>query len=234
MVTEINESVDYQEGIILLVNKPLRWTSFDVVNKIRILLRDKKGLKGLKVGHAGTLDPLASGLMIVCTGKKTKEIARMQEYNKEYIATIEFGRTTPSFDLETAYDGEYPTAHITQEYLEKRLLEFMGDTWQVPPMHSARHIGGKRAYDLARKGESIDLGSQRIHIERLDLLKYDMPYAELRILCSKGTYIRSLARDIGKSCQSGAHLIALQRTVIGPYFLDQALSLEEFEKKLAT
>lgn len=223
---------DFQEGRIILIHKPLRWTSFDVVNKIRFILKHTYGYPSLKIGHAGTLDPLATGLLIICTGKKTKEIATLQEYDKEYEARIVFGKTTPSFDLETAFDGEYPIDHITRELLEEKLKDFCGKIWQEPPMHSARHIRGKRAYDLARKGKINTLSKQQIEIHAIRLLSFSLPEATIFVRCSKGTYIRSLARDLGKASGSGAYLGGLVRIAVGPYRLENAITLEEFEKRI--
>lgn len=226
------EENDFQEGRILLIHKPLRWTSFDVVNKIRFILKHRFGYPSLKIGHAGTLDPLATGLLIICTGKKTKEIVSLQEYDKEYEARIVFGKTTPSFDLETQFDREYPVEHITRELIEEKIQEFRGRILQEPPLHSARHIDGKRAYDLARKGKTRSLSPHQVIIHEIRLLDFVFPEATLYVKCSKGTYIRSLARDLGRACGSGAYLGGLVRIAIGPYRLENAMTIEDFEKSI--
>jgi tRNA pseudouridine55 synthase len=223
---------DFREGKLILINKALRWTSFDVVNKIRFMLQKRPGLEGLKVGHAGTLDPLATGLMMILTGKGTKQIEQFQAFDKEYETLVEFGKTTPSYDLETAFDGEFPTGHITEDLIREALRGFEGITDQVPPVHSAKMINGKRAYSYARKGKEVEMKIQQIRIEHIELLEFNSPVARIRVVCSKGTYIRSLARDIGLACKSGAYMKGLIRTSIGPYTLKEALSIEEFEKKI--
>jgi len=226
-------STDFVEGAILLINKPLTWTSFNVVKKIEIVLRKHYGLKKIKVGHAGTLDPLASGLLIVCTGKATKQVQFIQDQEKEYIAGMLIGKTTPSFDLETEYNQNYPTQHITKELVEKVIQTFIGESDQIPPVYSAKLYEGKRAYEYARKGQNIDLKSNKINISVLEVIAYEFPIVTLRIRCSKGTYIRSLLRDIGTCLESGACMISLERTAIGHYTLNNAITLEEFENKLA-
>ncbi|HQH40647.1 MAG TPA: tRNA pseudouridine(55) synthase TruB [Bacteroidales bacterium] len=226
------EKYDFQEGRIILINKPLRWTSFDAVNKIRFILKHRFGYSSLKIGHAGTLDPLATGLLIICTGKKTKEIASLQEHDKEYEARIVFGKTTPSFDLETQFDREYPAEHITRELIEEKIQEFRGSILQEPPLHSARHINGKRAYDLARKGKIKTLSPHQVTIHAIELRQFVFPEATLYVKCSKGTYIRSLARDLGRACGSGAYLSGLVRIAIGPYRLENAMTIEDFEKSI--
>ncbi len=226
--TETN--TDLLKGGIILINKPYRWTSFDAVNKIRSILRRHYGIRKIKVGHAGTLDPLATGLVIICTGKMTKEIHHFQSLEKEYIATIELGKTTPSFDLETQIDKEFETAHITTELIEKSLEKFTGDIDQIPPLFSAKFINGKRAYSHARKGDDMELPASRVSIREMEIERFAPPELMLRIVCSKGTYIRSLARDLGYDLGSGAYLAALKRTRIGEYDLSKAVSPEEFEK----
>lgn len=226
------EEHDFQEGRIILIHKPLHWTSFDVVNKIRFILKHRFGYKSLKIGHAGTLDPLATGLLIICTGKKTKEIVSLQEYDKEYEARIVFGKTTPSFDLETQFDQEYPVEHITRKLIEEKIKEFRGTILQEPPLHSARHIAGKRAYDLARKGKIRSLSPHQVTIHAIQLLDFVFPDATLYVKCSKGTYIRSLARDLGQACGSGAYLRGLVRIAVGPYCLENAITIEDFEKSI--
>jgi tRNA pseudouridine55 synthase len=223
----------FVEGEVLLINKPLTWTSFNVVKKIENILRKHFSLKKIKVGHAGTLDPLASGLLIVCTGKATKQITSYQEQEKEYIAGLLIGKTTPSFDLETEFDQEFPTEHISRELVEKVLASFIGEADQIPPIFSAKLFEGKRAYEYARKGKSVELKPNHITISQIDLLSYNFPEITINIKCSKGTYIRSLVRDIGTSLDSGATMIALQRTAIGPYSLNNAITIEEFQNKLA-
>ena len=221
------------DGQLLLLIKPLGWTSFDLVKKVRSSLRKSMGFKKIKVGHAGTLDPLASGLMILCTGKATKKLAGFQDLGKEYLASIRFGGTTPSFDLETEIDHTYPFEHITPESFKLIAEQFTGPQMQLPPLYSAKKIAGKRAYDYARDGEIPELRPHAIVIDSIELLNFNLPDIDIKVACSKGTYIRSLARDIGKSLDSGAHLAALSRTKIGPFLLDDALKIEEFEKDLA-
>ena len=218
----------FEEGQILLFDKPLYWTSFDLVNKIRIMIRDSLGIKKIKVGHAGTLDPLASGLMIVCTGKATKKIDEFRDLDKEYIATIHLGETTPSYDLETEVDKQYPTAHINNEMVQKALNGFLGEQRQIPPLYSAKYIEGKRAYEYARKGVEKKLEPVKVEFKEIELIDYNHPEVKIRLLCSKGTYIRSFARDLGESLESGAYLSSLQRSAIGPHKLNQAFDLERF------
>ena len=229
--TEIN--TDLLKGGIVLIDKPYGWTSFDAVNKVRSILRKHYGIRKIKVGHAGTLDPLATGLIIICTGKMTKEIQHFQELEKEYIATFEFGRTTPSFDLETGFDNEYETSHITRNLIEKTLKKFRGEIDQVPPLFSAKFIDGKRAYKRARKGDDIELPASRVNIREIVIEKFDLPELVVRISCSKGTYIRSIARDLGRELESGAYLSCLRRIRIGDYQLSAAMLPEQFEKKYA-
>jgi tRNA pseudouridine55 synthase len=221
---------EMSNGKVLLFNKPLYWTSFDLVNKIKVLLKYKLNLRKLKVGHAGTLDPLATGLMIICTGKETKNIETYQSQPKEYIARIQLGATTPSYDLETAVDQNYPIDHINQQLVERVLQSFQGMQMQVPPDFSARFVNGTRAYKLARKGESVELQPKEITIYGISLIKCDLPVIEVQVLCSKGTYIRALARDIGQRLNSGAYLSGLVRTAIGDFSLKNALNIEEFER----
>jgi tRNA pseudouridine55 synthase len=225
-------SEELVNGKVLLFNKPLYWTSFDLVKKIKSILRQRLDLKKLKIGHAGTLDPLATGLMILCTGKETRNIENYQVQPKEYIARIKLGATTPSFDLETDIDARYPVEHLQKSDVENVLRGFTGAQLQVPPDFSARFVNGTRAYKLARKGETLDLPPKEISIHAISLLTCDLPNIEIRVTCSKGTYIRSLARDIGLRLGSGAHLTGLVRTAIGEFLLQDALSLEEFERNL--
>lgn len=224
---------EIKEGKVLLFDKPYKWTSFKVVNKVRWLLCRKFGWKKLKVGHAGTLDPLATGLLIICTGKATKTIQDLMAIDKEYIAEIKLGETTPSYDLETEVNGKFPTEHITQEMIEKALQRFDGEIDQIPPLFSAKQVNGTRAYHLAREGSDMELEPSRVTINEFELLELNMPYASFRINCSKGTYIRSLARDLGTELNSGAHLTALKRTRIGDFQLVDAESVENFEKNIA-
>ncbi len=221
--------MDFEAGEIVYFNKPLRWTSFDLVNKFRYKLTRKLGVKKIKVGHAGTLDPLATGVMIVCTGKATKRIDEFQYQTKEYVATLKLGATTPSFDLEKEIDAVYPTEHITRELVEEVLRSFVGTIQQVPPVFSACKVDGKRAYEFARNGEEVALRSKTLVIDEIELLECDLPVIRIRVVCSKGTYIRALARDIGVALRSGAHLIALERTRIGEVTLSQCLSPEEID-----
>lgn len=222
----------FEEGRILLFDKPVYWTSFDLVNKIRSLIRTRTGVKNIKVGHAGTLDPLASGLMIICTGRATKRIAELMNHDKEYIAGIHLGKTTPSFDLETETDGIWPTGHITEEIAERTIKEFAGEQMQVPPLHSAKLINGKRAYEYARKGIEKKLEPVKVYFRELELLSFSIPEIKVRIICSKGTYIRSFARDLGEALGSGAYLSSLERSAIGPYTLKEAYSIKKFENFL--
>ena len=220
--------MDFQEGEILYFNKPLHWTSFDLVSKIRYKISRSLRIKKIKVGHAGTLDPLATGVMIICTGKATKKIEEFQYQNKEYIATLRLGATTPSFDLETEIDETFETSHITRELIEETLQQFTGSIEQVPPAFSACKIEGNRAYQLARKGLEVELKPKLLVIDEIELQSFHEDILTIRIVCSKGTYIRALARDIGRALDSGAHLIALQRTRIGDVTLDKCLSVDEF------
>ena len=221
--------MDFLAGEIVYFDKPLDWTSFDLVNKFRYLLSRRLKVKKIKVGHAGTLDPKATGVLIVCTGKATKRIDEFQYQTKEYVATFQLGATTPSFDLEKEIDCTYPTEHITRELVEQTLATFVGTIRQVPPVFSACKVGGKRAYELARRGEDVALKAKTLVIDELELLEYALPVIKIRVVCSKGTYIRALARDIGTALRSGAHLIALQRTRIGEVTLDRCIRPEEME-----
>lgn len=222
--------MDFISGEVLYINKPLNWTSFTLVRKLRNKLCRKLGVSKLKVGHAGTLDPLATGVMIICTGKKTKLIETFQYQTKEYIATVKLGATTPSFDLETDIDATYPTEHITKDLVEEKLKEFIGEIQQVPPTYSACKVDGKRAYEFAREGQEIELKPKLLVIDEIELLGYSFPEIKVRVVCSKGTYIRALARDIGTALDSGAHLTALERTRIGEVTLDQCINGEQIEE----
>lgn len=223
--------MDFIQGETLVFNKPLTWTSFDLVNKIRFVLCKHLGIKKLKVGHAGTLDPLATGVVVVCTGKNTKKIDELQAQEKEYIAELELGATTPSFDLETEIDERYPFEHITQALLEDKLKQFLGGIMQVPPAYSAVKVDGVRAYKMARKGKEVEIKAKELVIESFDVLDFSLPKCTLKIVCSKGTYIRALARDIGKALDSGAHLTALHRTRSGNFTDQGALDIDEFCSK---
>lgn len=229
---EIIKGTDFSKGSVILIDKPLEWSSFDVVNKIRILLQKRFRYKWLKVGHSGTLDPLATGLLIICTGNATKEMIKYLNLEKEYIATICLGKTTPSYDLETEINQTYPTEHITRERILVILPQFTGKIKQIPPVFSAKRMKGKRAYDFARKGENIEIKPSVVYIREIELVEYNRPVLVLRIRCGKGTYIRALARDIGESLGSGAHLIALKRTAIGDFKISDAFTLKNFEEKI--
>lgn len=220
--------MNFQEGEILYIRKPYRLTSFAVVNRVRYHLCRRMGVKKLKVGHAGTLDPLATGVMILCTGKATKRIEEMQEGIKEYVATFRLGATTPSFDMEKEIDACYPVEHITREAIEKMLIDFTGTIDQVPPTFSACKIDGKRAYELARKGREVQLSPKRITIYEMELIDCTLPQFTVRVVCSKGTYIRALARDFGKALYSGAYLTSLSRTKVGEVGIDRCIPLDEF------
>lgn len=217
---------------VLYFDKPLGWTSFNLVNRVRGVLSRHLGVKKLKVGHAGTLDPLATGVMILCTGKNTKLIESFQYQTKEYVATIKLGATTPSFDLETEIDAEYPTEHITEELVKETLAKFIGEIQQIPPTYSAIKINGKRAYEYARKGDEVELKPKTLVIDEIELLEYKMPEIVVRVVCSKGTYIRALARDIGEALNSGGHLTALRRTRIGDIKVENCLQYDDFVKNL--
>ena len=231
---QIDGNTDFQEGQLLLFDKPLYWTSFDLVKKVRNIILNSFEYKKIKVGHAGTLDPLASGLMIVCTGKYTKRISVIQDADKEYIAVLRLGETTPSYDLETEVDGRYETGHITKSLINKALMHFGGEYDQVPPLYSAKNIKGKRAYEYARKGVDMKLEAKKVVFHELELLSFDPPLVTIRILCSKGTYIRSFARDLGRELDSGAYLSGLKRVAIGSYNLEDAIEVGEFERMLGS
>jgi tRNA pseudouridine55 synthase len=218
------------DGKVLLFNKPLFWTSFDLVNKVKVILKHQLKLKKIKVGHAGTLDPMATGLLIICIGKETRNIEKYQSQPKEYLAKIQLGTTTPSFDLETAVNSCFPVNHINESLVVKTLENFVGTQMQVPPDFSARFVNGTRAYKLARKGETMLLPPKEITIHSISLISCALPTIEVRVICSKGTYIRALARDIGQKLGSGAYLCGLVRTGIGDFLLKDALNIEEFER----
>lgn len=226
--------MNFQAGQVLAFDKPYEWTSFALVAKVRWLISRRIGGK-IKVGHAGTLDPLATGVMVICTGKATKRIEQLQAGVKEYVATLKLGATTPSFDLEHPVDSTYPTAHITEQLVREVLPRFEGEIMQVPPVFSACKVEGKRAYDLARKGKEVELRAKPLRIDEIELTDCKLENQEitLRIVCSKGTYIRALARDIGQALGSGAHLTALRRTRVGDCSVEKCFTIETFEKWLS-
>ena len=222
--------MDFVEGEILSFDKPLHWTSFDLVAKVRRTLCHALGIKKLKVGHSGTLDPLATGVVVVCTGKKTKLIDQLQYDTKEYVATLQLGATTPSFDMEHEVDHRYPTAHISRNLIDQTIPTFLGEQWQVPPVYSAVSVNGKRAYTFARKGEEVELKPKLLVIDEIEVLSFDEASMQLtiRVVCSKGTYIRALARDIGVRLKSGAYLTALRRTRVGDRLVEDCYQIEDF------
>lgn len=220
---------DPQAGEVLLIDKELTWTSFDVVKRVRNLIYHKLGIKKCKVGHAGTLDPLATGLLIVCTGRKTKTINTIQETEKEYTGTFTFGKTTPSFDLETEVDKEWPWEHLTEASIQKAMDGFRGTIVQTPPVFSAKKVDGKRAYKSARAGLEVKMRPQHVDINAFEITACRLPEVDFRVQCSKGTYIRSLANDMGQVLESGAHLTALRRTRIGEFRIEDAMTVENFE-----
>lgn len=222
--------MNFIDGEILYIDKPYGWTSFDAVKRVRGALLKRMKLKKLKVGHAGTLDPLATGVMMVCTGKATKLIEQLQAHTKEYVAEIALGATTPSFDLETEIDATYPTSHITRELTEETLKQFIGAIKQVPPAFSACKVNGERAYKIARRGDEVEIKAKLLVIDEIELLNFTQQSITIRVVCSKGTYIRALARDIGKALGSGGHLTALRRTRIGDINVEQCLSVDETVK----
>lgn len=222
----------FQDGEVLLINKPLEWTSFDVVKKIRNIISRRFGIKKIKVGHAGTLDPLATGLLIICTGKFTKRINEFQSQEKEYSGTFFIGATTPSFDRETEIDNTFNTNHITEKLLLETTHQFIGEIDQVPPVYSAIKLQGIRAYAHARNQEEVIINARKVQIKTFELTKMELPEVQFRLICSKGTYVRSLARDYGKAMNSGAYLIDLVRNRIGDYHLSDAITIEEFEKNI--
>ena len=222
--------MDFKEGEILCFDKPLGWTSFKVVGHARYHLCRYLGVKKLKVGHAGTLDPLATGVVMVCTGKATRRIEELQAHTKEYVATLRLGATTPSYDLEHEIDAVYPTEHIDRPMVEEVLQRFVGEIEQVPPAFSACMVNGTRAYDLARKGQEVELKPKKLVIDEIELLDCSLPDITIRVVCSKGTYIRALARDIGQALQSGAHLTALRRTRVGDVRVEDCLDPLQFKE----
>ncbi len=225
--------VDFKEGYIAIIDKPLEWTSTDVVRKIKYALQHRLGYKKIKIGHAGTLDPLATGVLIVCIGKATKMVNDLQAEEKEYIADIELGATTPSYDLEHPIDKRYPTEHITREMIEQALRDLTGERLQAPPIYSAKKVEGVRAYEFARAGEEVELKKALINIYEMEILSLEMPHLKVRVRCSKGTYIRSLAHEIGLALDSGAHLTGLRRTRSGGFTAENGWKLENFMEKLS-
>lgn len=223
---------EYLSGKLLLIDKPLNWTSFQVVNKIRWLIRNKFSLKKIKVGHAGTLDPLATGLLIICTGKMTKEISKFQIQTKKYTGTFLLGTTTPSYDLETEPNKTFPVDHVTEDLITKSVQKFIGKIKQKPPIFSAIKKNGKRLYESARRGEDVIIEDREIEIFSFNILKIDIPNIDFEVECSKGTYIRSLANDFGKELSSGATLTKLKRTKIGKYSVDKSISIDKFINSL--
>jgi len=217
----------FEEGEVLLINKPLTWTSFDIINRFRFFLKKQLGIKKIKVGHAGTLDPLADGLLIVCTGRFTKRIEEFQGLEKEYTGTFHLGATTPSYDLEHEIDEVYETSHISDEMIYTVAGKFTGDIMQIPPVYSAIKIGGKRAYKFARNDQDPELIARPVNIREFEITRIALPEVDFRVCCSKGTYIRSLARDFGEALGSGAHLTVLRRTRIGEFLLENAFSLDD-------
>jgi tRNA pseudouridine55 synthase len=219
---------EIKSGQILVFDKPLEWTSFQVVNKVRWLIRKHYNIKKIKVGHAGTLDPLATGVLILCTGKATKQIESLQGQEKEYTGTFTMGATTPSYDLETEVDQNFPVEHLSSEKIMTATKDFIGEIQQYPPVFSALKKDGKRLYEYARKGEDVKIESRTVHISEFEITDIDLPKVHFRVVCSKGTYIRSLAHDFGKALETGAHLSSLKRTRIGDYKIENALTIDSF------
>lgn len=220
--------MNFLEGEVLYFDKPLHWTSFQLVKKVLWTIKRHENLKKIKVGHAGTLDPLATGVLVLCTGKATKKIESFQYQTKEYVATLQLGATTPSFDMEHEIDAHYPTEHITRELIDEMLKKFIGEIQQVPPVYSAVKVNGKRAFDYARKGKNLELKPKTLKIDEIEVLKFQLPELQIRVVCSKGTYIRALARDIGVALNSGAYLSSLRRTRVGNVKVEQCLQLQDF------
>lgn len=225
--------IDFREGYIAVIDKPLEWTSTDVVRKIKYALVNRLGYKKIKIGHAGTLDPLATGVLLICIGKATKMVNALQGEEKEYVAELELGATTPSHDMEHPIDKRYPTEHITRELIDEALLSLTGERLQAPPIYSAKKVEGVRAYEFARAGEEVELKKALINIYEIEVLDFTMPYLKLRVRCSKGTYIRSLAYEIGQALDSGAYLRSLRRTRSGGFTAENGYKLENFLEKLS-
>jgi len=228
----LKQEYDFLKGEVLLFDKNLEWTSFDLVQRVRNSLCRKLGIKKMKVGHAGTLDPLATGLMILCTGKATKQIESFQLEEKEYLATLKLGATTPSFDMETEEDNTFDLSHVTREVFDNALKTFLGETDQIPPVFSAVKVKGKRAFEYARNGQELELQSKKIVISKIETEEFDLPMVKIRVVCSKGTYIRALARDLGEILNCGAYLTGLRRTRIGNFNVENALDMDFFLKNL--
>ena len=224
--------IDFREGYIAVIDKPLEWTSTDVVRKIKYVLINRLGYKKIKIGHAGTLDPLATGVLLICIGKATKMVNALQSEEKEYVAELELGATTPSHDMEHPIDKRYPTEHITREMIDEALLSLTGERLQAPPIYSAKKVEGVRAYEFARAGEEVELKKALINIYEIEVLDFTMPYLKLRVRCSKGTYIRSLAYEVGEALNSGAYLRSLRRTRSGGFTAENGYKLENFLEKL--
>ncbi|MEA2041493.1 MAG: tRNA pseudouridine(55) synthase TruB [Bacteroidota bacterium] len=222
----------YKDGQTFLIDKKADWTSFNVVSLMRGILKKTFNIRKLKVGHAGTLDPLATGLLIICVGKNTKKINEYVGLTKEYIADIEFGFTTPSYDMETEADGQFDYSHITKEMVEEVLQKFIGEQEQVPPIFSAKNVNGKRAYKYARSGEKVEMKSSVISIYSLEIQRFEMPRVKVKMTCSKGTYVRAFVRDFGKELNTGATMVGLRRTAIGNFSVENALSIDEFKKNI--
>lgn len=229
IVNQIDVNTKFEDGVVLVIDKPYKWTSFDVIRKIQAMLKHNLGYKKIKIGHAGTLDPLATGLLVVCIGKATKQIEKLQAQEKEYIANVRFGATTPCFDLEKPVDVEYPYEHITREFVEAILPQFLGVQDQIPPLFSAKLVDGVRAYELARGGVDMELKPNKVEIREISILNYAGRDVDFLVKCSKGTYIRALARDLGLALDSGAHLTGLRRTANGVFRVEDALSMEKVE-----
>ena len=230
--TETLRDIDFPEGYIAVIDKPLEWTSTDVVRKIKYVLINRLGYKKIKIGHAGTLDPLATGVLLICIGKATKMVNALQSEEKEYVAELELGATTPSHDMEHPIDKRYPTEHITREMIDEALLSLTGERLQAPPIYSAKKVEGVRAYEFARAGEEVELKKALINIYEIEVLDFAMPYLKLRVRCSKGTYIRSLAYEVGQALNSGAYLRSLRRTRSGGFTAENGYKLENFLEKL--
>ncbi len=228
------EYMDFISGEIIGIDKPIGWTSFDAVKRLRGAIQRRLRVKKFKVGHAGTLDPLATGVLIVCTGRATRQIEVLQSGTKEYVAEITLGATTPSFDLETEIDSTYPWEHITLDDINETLPRFIGKVMQVPPAFSAVKVGGKRAYNFARKGKEVELKAKPLEIKEIEVVKFEAPVLTVRVVCGKGTYIRALARDIGEALGSGGHLTALRRTRVGEIAIDDCLSVDKAVEMIAT
>lgn len=225
---------DFTNGKVLLIDKPLTWSSFQAVNKVKWALKKQLGLKKIKVGHAGTLDPLATGLLIICTGKFTKRITELQGMVKEYTGTFHIGATTPSYDLETEINQTFPTEHIDEALINKTTEQFLGEIDQKPPIFSAIKKDGKRLYEHARKGEEVEIKSRKVTIHEFEITRINLPEVDFRVVCSKGTYIRSLANDFGEALQSGGHLTVLRRTKIGDFSVEDAITPEMFENEISS